>query len=268
MTVSYSRQNLWDAFTVQHDGASQVSAAVREGWDVFGIPHGGYLAALAAAAVLEASGQPDVFTLTVHYLRKAAVGPLRFTVNPVGGSRRFTTLNAVAHQGDAVVLSVMASVGDRTQFDGPSWRSEAPWNPEDATLTPAAGSYEQPFDTPNVAKRVGLRLDTATLGFDRGAPNGRAEIRAVLESGDHPLAALLGCDVTPPAIWGVRGVTGWVPTVELTAHVRARAAPGPLRVTATSAWLGDGFLEEDAVVHDCEGHLVVQSRQLARYAGA
>jgi hypothetical protein len=47
--------------------------------------------------------------------------------------------------------------------------------------------------------------------------------------------------------------------------VRARTGVGPLSVRATSRHVTDGFLEEDALVHDAEGRLMVQSRQLARW---
>lgn len=60
------------------------------------------------------------------------------------------------------------------------------------------------------------------------------------------------------------GLSGWVPTVELTAHIRRRPAPGPLRVAITTRNLAGGFLEEDAEVWDFEDRLVAQSRQLAR----
>ena len=64
--------------------------------------------------------------------------------------------------------------------------------------------------------------------------------------------------------WRQMGLTGWVPTVELTVHVRCRPAPGPLRVSITTRNLAGGFLEEDAEVWDSAGRLVAQSRQLAR----
>ena len=38
----------------------------------------------------------------------------------------------------------------------------------------------------------------------------------------------------------------------------------PCTVEASTHHVGGGFLEEDALVHDAAGRLVVQSRQLAR----
>ena len=78
-----------------------------------------------------------------------------------------------------------------------------------------------------------------------------------------PLSLLLAVDALPPTAFEL-GLSGWVPTVELTVHVRSRPAPGPLRVSITTRNLAGGFLEEDAEVWDSADRLVAQSRQLAR----
>ncbi len=276
--------SLADALAVdvhRQRGRQLVDATVHAGYDVFTIPHGGYLAAIAGSAVLAATEQPDLFTITVHYLRKAAEGPLRFEVDLVGGSRRFTTVHARATQDGEAVLAVLASVGDRTTMEGPSWRRAEPWDAGAAQLAPPAGTDGLPgertsagefaarFEPPNIAKRFALRPDVPSFAFATGEVTGDATLRARMEVEEpDQLAALIACDATPPAVWNALGAQGWVPTIELTAHVRTRPAPGPLTVVATTNHVTDGFLEEDAVVHDAQGQLVVQSRQLARWTGA
>jgi acyl-coenzyme A thioesterase PaaI-like protein len=251
------------------DGAAPgavVRAAVRAGFDVFGIPHGGYLAALAARAVLLASGQPDVFTLTVHYLRKAVVGPMELDVRRLGGSRRFASWQATATQDGRAVLTALASVGDRSAVDGPSWTDVPAWDAAGDRFSPPAGDPDLPFTAPRVAERFGQRIAVSTSGFAVGRVGEHARMRAVVDT-DHAdqLAAIVACDVAPPAAWNALGAQGWVPTVELTVHVRARPAPRPLSIEATTHHVHDGFLEEDALVRDAEGRLVAQSRQLARW---
>jgi hypothetical protein len=78
-----------------------------------------------------------------------------------------------------------------------------------------------------------------------------------------PLSLLLAVDALPPVTFDL-GLYGWTPTLELTAHVRARPAPGWLRVTHSTRNHAGGMLEEDAEVWDSAGRLVAQSRQLAR----
>jgi hypothetical protein len=70
-------------------------------------------------------------------------------------------------------------------------------------------------------------------------------------------------DALPPVTFDL-GMPGWAPTLELTAHVRARPAPGWLKVRHATRNLAGGMFEEDCEVWDSTGRLVAQSRQLAR----
>ena len=245
--------------------AGTFRAEVHDGYDVFGIPHGGYLAALGANAVLAASQAPDIFTITTHYLRKAQLGPMDFVVQRVGGSRRFTTWTAVAQQDGTPVLSIMASTGDRTTIDGPDWSAWSFEPIDESALSPPA-QHDTAFQAPAIAHRAKLRLDKTTIAFAEGRRTERAQLRAManLQPVDQ-LAAILASDVTAPAIWNALGMKGWVPTVELTCHVRGRPVDGPLTVHVESQHASAGFLDEDAWVYDQAGKLIVQSRQLARW---
>lgn len=78
-----------------------------------------------------------------------------------------------------------------------------------------------------------------------------------------PVMLLLAVDALPPVTFDL-GLSGWVPTLELTAHVRAVPASGWLRVTHATRNHAGGLLEEDCEVWDSAGRLVAQSRQLAR----
>lgn len=133
------------------------------------------------------------------------------------------------------------------------------FGPEDGPA-PVSGSSA-------IADRLMLKLDPSTLGWALGQPSGKGEMRAwfgLADGRDHdPLSLLLAVDALPPTAFEL-GLKGWVPTVELTVHVRCRPAPGPLRVSITTRNLAGGFLEEDAEVWDSAGRLVAQSRQLAR----
>ena len=74
------------------------------------------------------------------------------------------------------------------------------------------------------------------------------------------LFALLCGDVSAPVTFAVDR-TGWAPTVQLTANLRGMPADGWLRVICTT--IGQDWFDEDHIVVDCEGRIIVQTRQLA-----
>ena len=76
------------------------------------------------------------------------------------------------------------------------------------------------------------------------------------------LFALLCGDASMPVTFAV-GRRGWAPTVQLTAYLRKLPADGWLRVMCTTTEIGQDWFDSDHIVVDCEGRLVVQTRQLA-----
>ena len=82
------------------------------------------------------------------------------------------------------------------------------------------------------------------------------------EGSPDVLFALLCGDVSAPVTFGVNRF-GWAPTVQLTAYLRGMPADGWLRVMCTTMQIGQDWFDEDHLVVDCEGRIIVQSRQLA-----
>ncbi len=78
-----------------------------------------------------------------------------------------------------------------------------------------------------------------------------------------PGSLVVAADAFPPTVLNLMQ-TPWVPTIELTVHVRARPAPGWLQCAFRTRYLIDGDLEEDGELWDSSGRLVALSRQLAR----
>ncbi|QUR66249.1 thioesterase family protein [Mycobacterium spongiae] len=76
------------------------------------------------------------------------------------------------------------------------------------------------------------------------------------------LFALMCGDLSAPVTFAVNR-TGWAPTVQLTALLRALPADGWLRVICTCVEIGHDWFDEDHIVVDRLGRIVVQSRQLA-----
>ena len=115
---------------------------------------------------------------------------------------------------------------------------------------------------------VDLRIDLATGMWALGEPAGQAEIRAWLRRDDGADASVLDllvfADALPPVTFDL-GLMGWVPTVELTVHVRALPAPGWIRAVQRARLLQDGWIDEECELWDSAGRLVCQARQLAGY---
>jgi hypothetical protein len=80
------------------------------------------------------------------------------------------------------------------------------------------------------------------------------------------LSAVAFADAFPPTLLGSMAV-GWIPTIELTVHVRGRPAPGWLLGTFRTRVLVDGLMEEDGELWDSDGRPVALSRQLAMVLG-
>jgi hypothetical protein len=117
------------------------------------------------------------------------------------------------------------------------------------------------------ASQVDLRLDPATTGWLHGEPAGIPEMRGYfsLREDRDPDAYLLALavDALPPVVLGL-GPFGWSPTVELTWHMRAVPAAGPLRIAARGRHVSGGWFDEETEVWDSAGRLAAQSRQIAR----
>jgi hypothetical protein len=100
----------------------------------------------------------------------------------------------------------------------------------------------------------------------RGERSDLAEIRGRVRFRDRrpldvlSLAAI--ADSFPPPSFAWMDPT-WLPTLELTLHVRARPTGEWLRSVFRTRFLFGGFLEEDGELWDEAGQLVALSRQLA-----
>ncbi|MET9502433.1 thioesterase family protein [Streptomyces sp. NPDC006622] len=245
------------------------------GWTVFGAVNGGYLLAVLGRALADALPHGDPFTVTAHYLSASRPGPAVVRTETVRAGRTLSTGQASLFQRDeegreVERIRVLASYGDLdTLPDDVRTSAEPPalppigqcFGPEDGPA-PAPDADQQP-----IAERLMLKLDPSTVGWALGQPSGKGEMRAWFGLADgrdaDPLSLLLAVDALPPTAFDL-GIAGWVPTIELTVHVRRRPAPGPVRVSLTTRNLAGGFLEEDGEVWDSEDRLVAQSRQLAR----
>ncbi|MET0998696.1 MAG: thioesterase family protein [Marmoricola sp.] len=244
------------------------------GWVVGGGVNGGYALAVIGNAVraeLAELGTPDPISLSAYFLSPTRPGPGRVQVRRLrtGGRRSTVTVRLVQEQDGATVerITALATYGDLGALPSDVQRQVPP--PE---LPPVEDCVEAQFDSEEARRaspllqRFGTRLDRAYAGWAVGQPSGAGVIQGWFRLADErpldPIALLLVVDALPPASFDL-GLPGWAPTLELTAHVRARPAPGWARVRHATRNVSGGHFEEDCEVWDSTGRLVAQSRQLA-----
>lgn len=251
---------------VTGSGNGKYAGRIVPGWDILGNANGGYLLAMLARAMRDASGQPDVVTASAHYLSPGRGGDVVMDVETLKAGRRFTTLTAGMRSDDRLLLHATGSFGDLSALDSDvhlvtAAPPELPAPEECPRALPA-----EPFPPPVMAN-FELRLHPDDSRFLEGRPHGDALIRGWFRLlDDEPmdtLALLMAVDAFPPTAFNAALPVAWTPTVELTAHMRARPVPGWLRCEFTTRFVTGGFLEEDGTVWDDSGQLVAQSRQLA-----
>ena len=85
-----------------------------------------------------------------------------------------------------------------------------------------------------------------------------------LRDGTAPTTAalVLFADAFPPAVHAVVARVGWVPTLELTVHVRRRPAAGWVQARLECDDVAGGWMIETGSLWDETGTLVARSRQL------
>jgi len=246
---------------------------LHEGWRIgLGI-NGGLLLAVAGRALAAEFGggqgtHGEPIAISGYYLSAARPGAVSVRAEALRRGRTLSTGTASVRQGDEERLRVLATYGDLGRNHADVRTSATP--PQMPPPEECAGSETAPAGFRKHAPlldRFELRLDPATAGWTTGAPSGRGLIQGWFRLPDgrepDPLALLLAVDALPPVSLDL-GVAGWTPTLELTVHVRARPAPGWLRLKHSTRNFAHGYLEEDAEVWDSAGRLVAQSRQLAR----
>ena len=242
---------------------------VTDRWDIGLVPNGGYVLCVALAAVRASVRQPHPLTVTAHYLGPCRHGDVDIIVDVLKEGRSLSTTSARLVQDGQTRLAVLATHGDLDAQHGPTLVTARPPElvPPDACGDPKDRPVGLGFPAhPSIADRIEFRPSPATVDrLQQRGGGARLEGWIRLTDGRpldvHCLPLLV--DATPPAVFGAME-TGWVPTLELTVHVRGRPASPWLQAATGTRALIDGLLEEECELWDEAGHLVAMSRQLAR----
>lgn len=254
---------------VQHQGDGAYAADLASGWLVGGGLNGGYLLAVIGNALRSAlPGKPDPVAVSAYYLSAATPGPatVDVAVRRDGGS--FATASVDLRQGDDTRITALATYGDLgTLGDDVGTTALEPDLPPIEDCVPNTMAPPEVRAMAPLMDRFDMRFHPDHIGWAVGEPSGNGVLSAWFRLIDgrepDPISLLMVVDALPPVTFDL-GLLGWAPTLELTVHVRARPAPGWLKVRHATRNLAGGMFEEDCEVWDSAGRLVAQSRQLAR----
>ncbi len=243
-------------------------ADLAAGWVVGGGVNGGYQLAVMGNAIATAlPGKPDPIAVSAYFLSPGAPGPAHVDVDIRRDGRNVATVAADLVQGDTTRITLLATYGDLSRREGDvrTTATEIELPPLEECISNNLGPAEL---RPPLLDRFEMRFHPDQVGWATGNPSGEAVLSAWFRLADgrepDPLELLLVVDALPPTTFEL-GSMGWAPTLELTAHVRARPSPGWLKVRHLTRNIAGGMFEEDCEVWDSAGRLVAQSRQLALY---
>jgi hypothetical protein len=287
-----------DAMALTPAGDGVYDGELNEHWTIGPRVHGGAMLALCAnAARMEHSrglGAPparsagddsgengsdgvEPIAVSGHFLWAPEPGPMRVVTTVRKRGRRVSLIDVELRQGvrvgdersreeQKVAVRAAVTLGDPEHHVPPllSVNPVVPlMMPEPPPGLEPIGPGHPMEDIVHLAHGCDIRpsLTTFTPRSDGGPPIIEYWVRPKGVAPDVLFALLCG-DVSAPVTFGVNRM-GWAPTVQLTAYLRALPADGWLRVLCTTVQIGQDWFDEDHVVVDCEGRIIVQSRQLA-----
>lgn len=256
-----------DAMALTPAGDGIYDGALNEHWTIGPKVHGGAMLALCAnAAQTQIGGELQPIAVSGNFLWAPDPGPMRLVTTVCKRGRRISVVDVELNQGDRTAVRASVTLGEPEHHVAPllSFNPVTPlMAPEPPPGIAPIGPGHPMEHIVHLAHGCDIRPALHTLGAREGGGPPVFEYW-VRPKGVAPdvLFALLCGDVSAPVTFAVER-TGWAPTVQLTAYLRGLPADGWLRVMCTTVQIGEDWFDEDHTVVDCEGRIIVQSRQLA-----
>lgn len=256
-----------DAMALTPAGDGGYDGELNEHWTIGPKVHGGAMLALCVnAARIEFGAAVEPIAVSGNFLWAPDPGPMRLVTAVRKRGRRVSLIDVELRQEQKVAVRAAVTLGDPEHHVAPllSVNPVIPlMQPEPPPGLEPIGPGHPMADIVHLARGCDIRpsLTTFSPRTDGGPPVIEYWVRPKGVAPDVLFALLCG-DVSAPVTFAVNR-TGWAPTVQLTAYLRAVPADGWLRVLCTTVQIGQEWFDEDHIVVDCEGRIIVQSRQLA-----
>ncbi|MFL2529407.1 MAG: thioesterase family protein [Candidatus Azotimanducaceae bacterium] len=241
------------------------SGFVSKQWNIGNNPNGGYLVCIALGAITKLSTKHlDPLTVTAHFLRPGIPNaPCEILTENIRSGRTISTIRASLIQEDKPRVEILAGFGDLSSnnFESSSIKIPAPMIPSPKDC-PQRSASEQGIILP-LLKRLDVRISPREERKTDNQAQVSGWIRLLDGQNPSPLNTVLFADAFPPSIFGLLGNIGWVPTIELTVHIRRKPSPGWVLGQFNTFDLNNGRIIEDGLLWDSNGDLIAQSRQIS-----
>ncbi len=263
------------AMTLREVEPGVFEAELNKHWTIGPKVHGGAMLALCAHAARtacagqSAGGEP--VAVSASFLWAPDPGDMRLVTSIRKRGRRISVVDVELMQGDRTAVHAVVNLGEPEHF--PPGGHAAPLlsaNPVVDLMAPEPPDDVAPIGPGHpLAGLVHLGegcdvrplLSTMQPGTGGRPPMIQMWARPRGVAPDALFALMCG-DLSAPVTFAVDR-TGWAPTIQLTTFLRALPADGWLRIIATCMEIGHDWFDEDHIVVDSLGRLVVQARQLA-----
>jgi acyl-coenzyme A thioesterase PaaI-like protein len=282
---------LFTAAMALREAAPGIYPRVFEGeldkhWTIGPKVHGGAMLALCANAARTACGpQPDgpepvlePVAVSASFLWAPDPGPMRLVTSFRKRGRRISVVDVELMQGERTAVHAVVNLGQPEHFPPGAAGAEATplisANPVLDLMAPEPPDDVEPIGPGHplaglvhLGQGCDVRPLLSTMQPRDGHPPMIQMWARPRDVAPDALFALMCGDLSAPVTFAV-GRTGWAPTIQLTAFLRALPADGWLRIIATCVEIGHDWFDEDHIVVDNLGRIVVQSRQLAMVPAA
>lgn len=247
-------------------GDGRYQATLSDNWSIGNVPNGGYSMAVLANAMRDFSSFDATVLMSANYCGRLSAGALDIQVERMTQSRQFDRLQINAEQDGKTALRAWGTLMQAYQ-DAPGHERPAPQLPllEDCVKQGTAPNM-------SIQQRLDMRFSPETAGWLEHRTTPRSQITGWLRLAEPepwtPEAMMLVADAFPPSIFASRGMTGWVPTIELNVQILKLPSSAWLKCVFHSSYINGNLLVEDGEIWDENDDLIATSRQLAQFRTA
>lgn len=247
-----------------------------DNWTIGPKVHGGVMVALCANAARTAFGGDGLqpVAVSVNFLSAPDPGTVRLVTLIRKRGRRISVVDVELMQGDRTAVHAVVTLGEPEHHLPGESEPLLSANPVIGLMPPRPPDEPAPVGPGRLAglAHLGAGCDIRPVSStmpspgDGPPPDGRPPVIQMWarprDVAPDALFALMCGDLSVPVTFAVDR-TGWAPTVQLTALLRSLPVDGWLRIVASCVEIGHDWFDEDHIVVDELGRVVVQARQLA-----